>query len=108
MKNKTPAIVTIGVLTLITVIFWIGFSVFRLFSSHPTFEIPSSVLLPIQPTIDTKTLDEIEQSIYFEPGQLVENLPIKEVVTPDVEEEVQLEEILDLPIDDEEETIIQE
>lgn len=65
-KNKLPPIVTILVLTLIVVVFWIFFSVYRVFSNKPSPTVPEAVLAPIEGRLDTQTIEEIKTRIYQE------------------------------------------
>lgn len=66
-KQKTPSLVTIGILTLITVVFWIIFGVVRVFKGEAkTVDIPTEMLTPLNPTLDKKVVDKLRQRIYFD------------------------------------------
>ncbi|HKC05099.1 MAG TPA: hypothetical protein VKC54_04495, partial [Patescibacteria group bacterium] len=58
-KNKLPNLITILVLTLITVLLWIGFSVYRAFSLAPEPSVPKNVSEPLVPTLDTSALKNV-------------------------------------------------
>lgn len=65
-KIKVPSLVTVLILTLITIIFWIIFGVFRILSSKPAVNIPKEVLEPFSPTLDSNSFDKMERGIFFE------------------------------------------
>lgn len=92
-KNKAPSIVAIAVLTLITVVFWIFFSVLRLLSTKPAVSVPDEILAPINPTLDTNVLNSLQQRYYLEAGQIPEFqyslTTVSEIETP---EEIQFTE----------------
>jgi len=99
MKKKTPAIITILILTLITVLFWVGFGVFRVFTTGPKIEVPPEVLNPLTPTLDNNALEAIEQSIYFGENELVENIIISNDNNEDIVEDIIVDEDVTLPED---------
>lgn len=74
-KNKLPSFVTIAMLTLITLVFWIFFSVFRLLTTKPATQVPDEVLEPISPVLDKTALDKLQQRIYVPESELT-NLPV--------------------------------
>lgn len=62
MKNKKlPSIVILLILTAITAVFWISFSVYRVFTKPKPINIPGEVTAPINPSLDLDTLNEIER-----------------------------------------------
>lgn len=65
-KGKLPAIVTTLILTAITSLFWIIFNVYRSFSQKPEIDIPSEILEPLNPNLDSKTIEEIKQRNYLD------------------------------------------
>jgi hypothetical protein len=69
-KRKTPSFITIGILTLITVFFWIFFSIFRAFTVKPAIQVPEELLTPVNPTLDTNALNSIEEKFYLEDSQI--------------------------------------
>ena len=71
MKNiKAPKIVTIGILTLITLVFWVGFEVFRTFTKEPEIPVPPSIIEPINPALDQTALSSLQGRMYLEEGQI--------------------------------------
>lgn len=96
MKNiKAPSIVTIAILSVITIVFWIIFSVFRLLSTPTDIKVPEEILSPLNPTLDIGTLRSVEGKIFFSEGQIQEIplIEIPEVIVEELEEvEVATEE----------------
>lgn len=62
MKNKKlPNMVILLILTAITVVFWMSFTVYRVFSKEKVVTVPDEIIAPIVPTLDMETLSEIEK-----------------------------------------------
>lgn len=77
MKNKLPSFVTILILTLITTLAWISFSVYRAISVKPAPVVPKEISEPLNPTLDSKTIDLLKLKLHFEDGQVTEISPTK-------------------------------
>lgn len=73
-KLKVPNIVTIMILTVITISFWIVFSVVRIFRTEPTPSIPPEILNPLNPNYDKTAVDKIQGRIYFDKEQVFETV----------------------------------
>lgn len=73
-KQKTPSLVTIAILTLITVLFWIGFNIYRSLTVEPPEKVPAEILEPISPTLDVEALGKLSARVYFEEYQLPETI----------------------------------
>ena len=58
---KTPTAVITAVLTLITIFFWVGFEVYRSFTVKPVPPVPAEVIKPLDPNLDIKTLNSLQQ-----------------------------------------------
>ncbi len=71
-KQKKPSLVILGVLTLITVLFWIGFSAYRSLTSEAPVKVPSEILEPISPTLDIETLSKVGGKLFFLEQELAE------------------------------------
>lgn len=69
-KIKTPTAVTTAVLTLITIFFWAGFEVYRTLTIKPAPTVPATIVNPLEPTLDTKTLDTIPQRLFLDDSQI--------------------------------------
>ena len=85
-RPRAPKIVTVAILTTITIVAWIFFSVYRVLTQEPPVSVPEQILAPINPTLDAQALDRLENRIYFEENE-VAALP-----TPTPQEEAEEEE----------------
>lgn len=70
MKKKLPNSLTVLIATLITILFWIGFEVYRTFTKPADINVPESVLKPLTPNLDIDSLSEIEGSIELSQEEL--------------------------------------
>lgn len=71
-KLKVPSLVTILILTVITIVFWIVFGVVRIFQTKPAPSVPPEILDPLNPNYDKTTVDKIQERIYFDNEQTFE------------------------------------
>jgi len=79
MKNlKVPAFVTVLILTTITLVFWVFFSVYRVFTKASPLNVPANIMEPLNPNLDKNTLDLLQGRTYFEEGAV----PIIPILTP--------------------------
>lgn len=61
MKNKKlPSIVVLMILTLITAVFWMMFSVYRSFTKPASISIPEEVTNQLIPRLDTETIELVK------------------------------------------------
>lgn len=66
-KIKIPSLVTTMILTVVTISFWIVFSVIRIFKTEKSPDIPPEILNPLKASYDKTVVDKIEKRLYFEP-----------------------------------------
>lgn len=52
------------ILTLITTIFWILFSIYRVFVNQPSPVVPEEIVLQLDPKLDTNIINEMKNRIY--------------------------------------------
>jgi hypothetical protein len=64
-KQKTPNLVILGILTLITILLWIGLAAYRSFTTEPSVKVPSEILEPLSPALDLETLGKVENRLFF-------------------------------------------
>ncbi len=64
-KPALPKPVTILILTLLTVILWVGLSIYRTFTIKPTPQVPEEISKPLTPVLNTNTIQKIESSLYI-------------------------------------------
>jgi hypothetical protein len=69
-KKKLPSLVSILILTLITVFFWVAFDVYRLFTKPQDPVVPESVSLPLNPTLDQEVLNQLKQTVFLEDSEI--------------------------------------
>lgn len=74
-KSRTPTSVTTAVLTLITVIFWAGFEIYRTLTIKPEPPVPQPIIRPLDPTLDIKTLQSIGQRTFLSDDQIGNTQP---------------------------------
>ena len=72
-KTKVPSVVVVMVLTVITISFWIVFSVVRIFQKEASPSIPPEILNPLNPSYDKTAVDKIQERIYFDKEQVFGN-----------------------------------
>lgn len=64
MKNKKlPSIVSLMILTLITVIFWVTFTIYKSFAKPVTSIVPDEVINQIIPKLDSEIIELIKLRI---------------------------------------------
>jgi len=66
MKPKAPKTVSVLVITTLTILLWIFFSVYKVLISKPKAVVDVKQLEPLEPSFDSKSLEEIKKRIYFE------------------------------------------
>ena len=73
-KNKLPSLVAILILTLITSVMWISFSVYRALTTETPLKISKTILEPLNPSLDEETIGQIESKIFLNESQIPENI----------------------------------
>ncbi|OGM11724.1 hypothetical protein A2Z22_04965 [Candidatus Woesebacteria bacterium RBG_16_34_12] len=99
-KPRAPSLVTVAIMTTITIIFWVFFSVYRVLSTKIIPDTAPGILEPILVDLDSNTLAQIDKRVYFERGSIqqflleitpfptlnkVESSPSLETTTPSAE-----------------------
>jgi len=69
-KDKLPSIIILLILSLITALFWVVFSVYRAFTKPVAIDIPTEVLEPLNPTLDANALSSLDKRLYVEEGEI--------------------------------------
>jgi hypothetical protein len=64
-KSKVPSLVTIIILTAITLIFWVVFSIVKTLTTKPSPTVPEDILQGLTPTLDTTSLSEIQKRTFL-------------------------------------------
>ncbi|HSX49017.1 MAG TPA: hypothetical protein VLE44_02050 [Candidatus Saccharimonadales bacterium] len=81
-KTKTPTPVITAALTLITIMFWAGFEVFRTLTVKPEPTVPQPIIRPLDPTLDINTLQSIGQRTFLTDDQIGNAQPVVPTVAP--------------------------
>lgn len=68
MKTKLPSIVVILVLTTLTSLLWISLSIYRAATLEPDVKVSEEILLPLEPSINSVVVTEIESRIFIDPS----------------------------------------
>lgn len=92
MKQQTPRLVILAILTALTVLSWVGFEVYRAFvdSAEPVVE--EHVLAPLSPQLDASVLDELQRRRHLPESELADTV----IIPVEDEEDVLDEQELDL------------
>ncbi|CAN5341781.1 hypothetical protein BH10PAT1_BH10PAT1_1940 [soil metagenome] len=69
-KKRAPTAVTTAILTLITIFFWVGFEVYHSIIAKPAPPVAAEIINPLDPTLDTKSLDEIKNRQFLDENTL--------------------------------------
>lgn len=69
-KTKLPNIVTILILTMVTTVMWVGFSIYHAFTQAPPAAVPTDIGAALNPSLDTSTIAKVESALYFDPSQI--------------------------------------
>lgn len=69
-KRKLPGIVKMAILTVITVIAWIGFEVYRALTLEPPAVVSPKILEPIIPDLDSQSLNKLQKRIHLEESEI--------------------------------------
>ena len=72
-KSKTPIPVTILLFTVITIVSWVVFSIYRAFTIKPAPAVPPEILEPLSATLDLTSLNKIQQRINLREEEIGNN-----------------------------------
>lgn len=81
-KVKAPNLVVIAILSVITIVFWIGFSVFRAFTKEPDPKVPAEILAPLNPTLDLEALNRLERRNWLTESEIGDTQLVLPTTTP--------------------------
>lgn len=99
MKIKeTPPIVKIAFFTLLTVIAWISFDVYRALTVEPPVEVSEEILKDLDPSLDAGILNQIQNRVYIPDEQIPDiNIVPSDSVGTNVNENFVISVIEELP-----------
>ena len=73
-KTKTPSLIPILILTLITIVMWVSFDVYRAIKKPAEAVVPPDVSQPLTPTLDQAVINQIESRTYLNNSQIPDNV----------------------------------
>ena len=73
-KTKLPSLIPILILTLVTIIMWVSFDVYRTFKQPAESSVPANIALPLTPTLDQDAIKQIESRTYLDDSQIPDNI----------------------------------
>lgn len=81
-KTKLPNLVSILILTLITVVMWVSFDIYRALKKPVNAVVPESVSQPLVPILDQNSINEIESRFFLNDSQIPDNVIVNSSPTP--------------------------
>jgi len=69
-KNSLPKPITILILTLLTALVWVGLNIYRSIAIKPAAPVSEDILKPLNPTLDTETIQKIEAAIFIQDSEV--------------------------------------
>jgi hypothetical protein len=82
-KPKPPNLVTVSIITTITIVFWVFFTVYRVLTSKPVPEIPENLMEPVNPTLNTQTLNQIPNKKFYNENDIVNPVFVQPSIVPE-------------------------
>lgn len=73
-KQRLPNLVAVLVLTLITAVMWVSFSVYRAVVNNPAPVVPAEVEAPLTPVLDNDSMTQIESRLFIDESQIPDNV----------------------------------
>lgn len=73
-KTKLPNIVAVLILTLITVVMWVSFSIYRAVVSTPAAVVPAAVSQPLTPSLDSEAMTLLESRVFIDESQIPDSV----------------------------------
>ncbi len=65
-KTRLPNLIILLILTSITIVFWVVFSIYSAVSKPPNIELPNELLEDVNPKLDSETVNQIKSRNYYE------------------------------------------
>lgn len=62
-RKKLPNLIVLFILTLITILFWISFSIYQVFTKEVSPVVPKEIILQIDPKLDIETIKIMRSKI---------------------------------------------
>ena len=81
-NKKTPSLISTLILTTITLVSWVFFSIYRAFVKPQPGVVPPEILEPIDPKLDTDSLNKLKERFYLNEEEVLEITPPPKTETP--------------------------
>jgi len=81
-NKKTPSLISTLILTTITLVSWVFFSIYRAFVKPQPVVVPPEILEPIDPELDTDSLNKLKERFYLNEEEVPEITPPPKTETP--------------------------
>jgi len=91
-KKERPFLVQIAILTAITTLVWIGFSVYKALTNTPEPTVSQEVLAPVDPTLNTEILESLDERLYLNDEEIGDTVLLDNSAPVAIEEEAEPEE----------------
>lgn len=75
-KSKLPSLITLLILTLITVLMWIGFTIYWAVITNPEPSVSSAVSAKLTPSLDSAAINKVDSALFFNESQIPPPTPI--------------------------------
>ena len=72
MRKNIPNTIYTLILTSITIVSWVFFSIYRAIKKPLPIVVPPEITEPLDPSLNTKVVDELKGKMYFEEGTFKE------------------------------------
>lgn len=73
-KTKLPNLISVLFLTLITVVMWVSFEIYRAVSKSPESVVAQEVVQALTPTLDLDVIKQIESRTLLDDSQIPEKI----------------------------------
>lgn len=84
-KSKLPRPIVIVILSLITIVIWTTFEIYRSLTFTPLDDIPTQVTVPLNPELNLDALSSLSQKIHLTDSQ-IGALPVTQTTIPPLAE----------------------
>ena len=64
-SRKTPNLVAMLILTLVTVLAWVFFDIYHAIINKPAPIVPDEIMAPIVPKLEREVIDQMNTKVYF-------------------------------------------
>lgn len=81
-KNKLPSLISVLILTLITVVMWVSFDIYRAITKAPESIVSADITKSLNPTLDQDSIKLMESRTLLDDSQIPENIIISSSPVP--------------------------